>query len=45
MKKEIFGLTPEALQQEFVAVGLKNSVRRRFTSGCIKIGIQICRYA
>ena len=23
MKKEIFGLTPEALQQEFVAVGLK----------------------
>ena len=23
MKKEIFGLTPEALQQEFAAVGLK----------------------
>jgi hypothetical protein len=23
MKKEIFGLTPEELQQEFVAAGLK----------------------
>lgn len=36
MKKEIFGLTPEELQQEFVAAGLKNSVLRRFTSGFIK---------
>ena len=37
MKKEIFGLTPEELQQEFVGAGLKkNSVLRRFTSGFIK---------